>query len=155
MNHYVSLPVVSSPAFPLCTPSARLFIQVTWEWHSLCHLALVCPLVIRKSWPILIHQYRASVKSCPLKGVGPMRTRLRISISQNLSMKVPPIGLALYVRIGLLSRKRASTTPTISSARPLRPRDGGCYVNHLVQLRQVWYKNSMPTSPPTSSKRSE
>ena len=70
-------------------------------------------------------------------------------------MRVPPIGLALYVRIGPLSRKRASTTPTISSARPLRPRDGGRYLNHLVQLRRVWYENSTPISPPTSSKRSE
>ena len=67
----------------------------------------MCPLVLSRSWPILIHRCRASVKIFPLKGVGPVRTRLRISISRNLSMKVPPIGLALYVRIGPLSRKRA------------------------------------------------
>ena len=150
----VSLLVVSSPVFPLCTPGAQLFIQVTWEWHSLCHLALRCPLVLSRFWPILIHRCRASVKSFPLKRVGPVRTRLRISISRNLSMKVPLIGLALYVRIGHLSRKWASTTLTISSARPLQRRDGGRYVNHLVQLRQVWYNNSLPTSPPTLSKRS-
>ena len=51
-------------------------------------------------------------------------------------------------------KKRASTTPTISLARPLRLRDGGRYANHLVQLRRVWYENFTPTSPPMSLKRS-
>ena len=32
----------------------------------------------------------------------------------------------------------------------LQIRDGGRYANHLVQLRRVWYENSMPTSPPMS-----
>ena len=118
----------------------------------MCHSAPVCPLVLRRSRPIPIHRFRVSVSSCPLKGVGPVRTRLRISTSRNMSMKLPPIGLVPYVRIGPSLRKRASTTSTISFARPLRLRDGGCFSNHLVQLRRVWYENSTPISPPMSSK---
>ena len=30
---YVRFHVVSSPAIPLCTSGARIFVQVTWEWH--------------------------------------------------------------------------------------------------------------------------
>ena len=40
-------------------------------------------------------------------------------------MRVPPIGSAPSARISLLLKKRVSITLTTSSARLLRPRDGG------------------------------
>ena len=70
--------------------------------------------MFRPSRPAPLHLCRVSGRSCPLNGVGPVRTRRRISTSQSLSMRVSPIGLEQYVRIGPLSRKRASTTPMIS-----------------------------------------
>ena len=64
-----------------------------------------------------------------LNGVGPMRSRHRISTSLGFSMKVRPNGLAPFLKIGHSSKKRDSTTPTTSFARQLRIRDGERYAN--------------------------
>ena len=57
-------------------------------------------------------------------------------------------------KFGLISKnwsfikERGFTTPRTSSAKQLRIRDEGHYVNLLTQLPQVWYDNFTPISPP-------
>ena len=55
----------------------------------------------------------------------------------------------LISKTNLLLRKRGFTTPRTSSAKLLRIRDGGRYVNRLTPLPRVWYENFTPISPPT------